>query len=304
MSRSARGLTAYVAREPRAFTRSELVRTFSQRQLGDSVRRGTVIRVLPATYIAARYRDTFAARADAAVLWANGRAVLGGTSAAHLHGVLDVAPPAITLVAPRNARLRAPDWITVLQPNLAPSRGTNPGVPTVSPADAVLQSWGQLAPDRATSLVIESSRRGVVSAAELMRRLKDFARVPRRRALVRLLSELALGIESYLEHVATTRVFNTRDFARLERQVAVRAAGQRYRLDLFDAKTRLAIELDGRLYHSDDASRRRDLARDADLASEGILTLRLTFEDITQRPAWCRARVKRTMAARRDRRAA
>jgi very-short-patch-repair endonuclease len=119
--------------------------------------------------------------------------------------------------------------------------------------------------------------------------------------LERLLADLSRGPESYLEHVALTRVFNTRDFRGFGRQVPVRAPGQRYILDMFHADARVAVELDGRLFHGDDIARRRDLARDTDLASMGITTIRLTFEDITRRPHWCRARVRAAIVARQRR---
>jgi very-short-patch-repair endonuclease len=98
-----------------------------------------------------------------------------------------------------------------------------------------------------------------------------------------------------------TRVFNTRDFRGFARQVPVRAPGRRYILDMFHADARVAVELDGRLFHGDDLARRRDLARDTDLASMGITTIRLTFEDITRRPQWCRARVRAAISAHRRR---
>ena len=106
-----------------------------------------------------------------------------------------------------------------------------------------------------------------VTAAELAERAAARPRLHDRRGFMRLVAQLEGGAESYLEHLAMTRVFNTREFAGFARQVPVRARTRRYVLDMYSADARLAIELDGRRFHSDDVARRRDLARDADLAS-------------------------------------
>ncbi len=170
--------------------------------------------------------------------------------------------------------------------------------------DALIQSWCALPRANRATPIIDAVRDDRIDAASLANRSTSYPRISDRRALSRLLSDLAQGAESYLERVAMTRVFNTREFAGVERQVPVRAGGHRYVLDMFDARSRTAVELDGRRFHGDDASRRRDLARDANLASVGITVIRLTFEDVTERPAWCRARVLGAIRARRGSRAA
>ena len=174
----------------------------------------------------------------------------------------------------------------------------------VPPVDALIQAWGQIGGGAAASMAFDGVRRGVVRVDDVRLRLAEYPRVRDRRALERLLVELRGGVQSHLEHLAATCVFNTRDFAGFARQVGVRAGGQRYVLDMLHADAGVAIELDGRAFHSDDAARRRDLARDANLATVGIATIRLTYEDITRRPEWCRSRARRAIAARRSPRAA
>jgi very-short-patch-repair endonuclease len=115
---------------------------------------------------------------------------------------------------------------------------------------------------------------------------------------MRLLDALAGGVESYLEHLAMTRVFTTRDFAGFTRQHRVRVSGRHYVVDMWHEGAKVAVELDGRIFHSDDEARRRDLERDTDLASVGIITVRFTFEDITGRPEWCRTRLKAVLTSR------
>lgn len=147
-------------------------------------------------------------------------------------------------------------------------------------------------------------RRERITAAALRARTTAYPRIRARRALVALLGPLAGGAESYLEHLAATRVFNTAEFRGFRRQHPVRAAGRTYVLDMYDDSAGVAVELDGRAFHGGDSARRRDLERDTDLASLGITTIRLTFEDVTGRPEWCRSRVRAALASRRRLRAA
>ncbi|NTV39639.1 MAG: DUF559 domain-containing protein [Demequinaceae bacterium] len=76
------------------------------------------------------------------------------------------------------------------------------------------------------------------------------------------------------------------------------AQGRKYVVDMFHRATRLAVELDGRTYHGDNAARLRDLERDAHLATVGVSTLRLTYDDIMRRPDWCRRTVSLALGAR------
>ncbi len=292
-------LAAHLAREPRAFLRAELLGMFSQAQLKTAIAHGDAVRLAPAVYAGARHAHDFRVRCEAALLWSAGRCVLGGSSAAFLHGLTENAPTSVTLVAPRDVHLRPPGWIALIQPSVTLTRTTARGFPTVTIADALIHVWGTSPRDEATARIVDAVRDRRVASADLARRAAEYPRIRDRRAFDRLIADLSRGAESYLEHVAMTQVFNTREFASFARQVPVRAGGRRFVLDMYADDAQLAVELDGRRYHSDDASRRRDLARDTELAGVGITTIRLTFEDILERPEWCRARIRKALAARR-----
>lgn len=254
--------------------------------------------MLPGAYVGARHARDLAARCDAVLLWSRDRAAIASTSAAFLHGLRIREPNNVTITVDRATHLRPPPWVRVLRWTALPEVSEVHGLRCVSVADAVLQSWAALPKDEGTSLILDAVRSGRTSGPALRLRAGALPRIPGRRALDRLLDDLAGGPESFLEHLATTRVFNTREFSGFATQVDVGVGARRYRLDLFHAGARVALELDGRLFHGDDASRRRDLARDADLSTLGITTIRLTFEDVTGRPDWCRDRVRRAVAAR------
>lgn len=124
-------------------------------------------------------------------------------------------------------------------------------------------------------------------------------RVKRRAELARRVARIARGAESYLEEWAMIRVFNTVEFSHLIPQFKVRVNGREYRFDLYDADTRTAIELDGARFHSDVEARRRDIRRDADIASIGVLTVRFSYLDLMNRAEWCRNTLSAILEQRR-----
>lgn len=60
----------------------------------------------------------------------------------------------------------------------------------------------------------------------------------------------------------------------------------------------IAIEVDGRAFHSDRRSFERDRARQNDLVLRGWLVLRFTWEQITTRPEWVIAEIRKAVAHR------
>lgn len=294
----------WLAREPRAASRADVLLRFTRHALDRDLRAGLIIRILPNTYVGSAHRNAFAARAAAALAWAGPRAVLGGTSAAFAHRLIAAEPPVVTLFIPRTDRLRGPEWIRIIQPSVAVTPAHAGGLRVAPAVDAVIQAWSELGTGRGTALILNSVRREQITASALRARTSAYPRIRARRALVALLGPLDDGAESYLEHLAATRVFNTAEFRGFRRQYPVRTAGRTYVLDMYDDSARVAVELDGRAFHGEDAARRHDLERDANLASLGITTIRLTFEDVTGRPEWCRSRVRATLSARRRLRAA
>ncbi len=286
---------------PRAVSRNAILARFTRHSLDRDLRAGRIVRILPNAYLAIQHAATFEGRSSAALLWAGPRADLGGTSAAYAHGLIPQPPDYITLCAPKTKRLRGPAWIRVIQPT--PAISVPPvdarGLRVTPVPDTLLQVWAELGTGPGIAILIEAARKSRIQSSDLLARASEYPRLRSRRALLRLLDEARDGVESYLEHLAATRVFNTAEFRGLRRQHQVRSSGKTYVLDLFDQATRVAIELDGRAYHGEETARRRDLERDADLAALGILTIRLTFEDITRRPEWCRDRVRSAIVVRR-----
>ncbi|MBW8173965.1 endonuclease domain-containing protein [Ornithinimicrobium sp. Arc0846-15] len=285
-------LEAYVS-PGQAFTRHQLEHRFGGHALRDALERGLLDPMLPAVFGVAPTHN-FGCRALATSLWLDERGILGGTTALRLLTLLDRDPSQLTAIVPSETRLKTPPWLQLYRRSVQVPRGWADDMFVARADHALVQAWQ---PGR-EGVIIDAVRRRVVRVSAIANAAERYPRVQGRRDLQRLLTHLNGGVESYLEWIATTQVFTGREFGSFRRQVSVRVDGRRYVLDMWHEQARLAIELDGQAYHSGDAARQRDLTRDADLATLGVLTIRFTYADITSRPQWCRDRVRRILSTR------
>ncbi len=136
---------------------------------------------------------------------------------------------------------------------------------------------------------LESAIRSGVPAEALG---EAVAATPRLRRLAGLVDPRS---ESVLE--TELRLLLTLAGLQPEVQWVVRVRGREYRLDLAYPAVRLAIEVDGRAYHSDPADFRRDRQRQNDLVLAGWTVLRFTADDIRFQPARVLAAVRTALAA-------
>lgn len=291
-------LAEKLRRTPRAFTFEELATLSSPRKARTAVASGTVVRLAPDAYVAALHADSFAARADAALLWAGPRAALSGAAAMFVWGFIEDPPSIIEVVVPHAERPRGPSWIRIRRLRWTPPTARIRGVTVVGPHLAVIYGFAALDPAARADGVFRAVRSGLVSGAGLARALDRVSRVAARRELAMRIAAAARGAESYLEERSHRTVFHTAEFARLTPQHRITVEAESFRIDLYDRDTMTAIELDGDAFHADPAQRLRDTRRDAVLASVGILTVRLGYRDLTTRPEWCRDVVRRALSAR------
>lgn len=280
-------------------TRSQIVHQYGSNAFRTGRARGHIVNVLPGIYAHSHHAKTVQTRVVATGRWLRENEAVSGLSACYLHGLVPRKLAEIAVVLPSSHSPRTPAWMSTRR-LAAPIPIINVrGTPVAPLPHSLIHAWWDAGPREVTGLIIDAIRENLTSGSEILEALALFPRVKRRKKLLRLLEQLRDGIDSYLEHLADTTVLNTPDLRRLARQVRFVVAGKVYRVDAFDEETRTATEFDSRKYHNDDAARRRDIERDAALATIGIQTLRFTFEDVQDRPEWCRSVIQSTIAARR-----
>lgn len=129
------------------------------------------------------------------------------------------------------------------------------------------------------------------TAARLLTRLGELPWVPRRDWLTRVLTDVAEGTCSVLEHGYLTLVERPHGLPTGLRQVEARDQhGRRmFRDVVYGGKRprwRQIVELDGRLFHDSVRARDRDLDRDLDAAAGEAQTIRLGYGQVHDRPCW------------------
>ncbi|WP_203652854.1 endonuclease domain-containing protein [Demequina activiva] len=285
--------------QPRTFTRAELIALSSASSVRTALRTGDLVRLLPDAYVAGEHQGSWAARVDAALTWAGRGAMLAGRSALFAHTLLESTPDGVELVVPPDRHLHCPEWLVARQASypIAPVRVA--GLSVAPAALAIAQAYGDLTASEQSHVVFGAVARGVTSTRQLRHALATMPRIRRRRALTSRIEAAERGAESWLEERSLRTVFTSQEFDCFIRQHRIDREGRRYPLDMYDPFTRTAIELDSRSWHGSDEQRVRDIRRDADLAAMGVLTVRLSSRDLTERPHWCRQIVRDVLAARR-----
>jgi hypothetical protein len=121
------------------------------------------------------------------------------------------------------------------------------------------------------------------TADRLLEALDTRSRLARRPLLTAVLSDVAAGSCSLLEHDFLNLVERAHGLPRSQRQVRASARGPVFRDVVYEAFG-LIVELDGRLFHDNARTRDRDLDRDLDAAVTGLLTVRLGWGQAHLRP--------------------
>ena len=204
----------------------------------------------------------------------------------------------IHVAVDRHRKVVAPDGVQVHRMVGLQERALwNLGPPRLRYEEAALDVALDAGSDFEALAVLASvcqSRR--TTARRLLAAVSARHRVPRRAWLAGVLSDVADGTCSVLEHGYLTRVERAHDLPRARRQVRnLSSTGVVYRdVDYGE----LVVELDGRLFHDSTAQRDRDFERDLDAAVDGRSTVRLSYGQVIHRPCSTAGRLGALLTAR------
>lgn len=292
-------LSAALHHSERPWPRAELEAQWSRRTLNEAIRLGFATRLAPGIYTHREHATDLGQRLEAVAQWMAPHGLITGRAALHLWGWSEANATRVDVALPRDVRLARPHYVDVLRTDQAWMADAVAGIPVTSPEDSLVVAWRTAAPSRRRGLMLDALRDAPVDRGQLRRRIDAHGRLPHRAQMLDLLALSGSGATTVLEHIAATEVFVGQEWREWERQGEVRVAnGVTLHPDMLHRRARVAVELDGARYHSDDAQRRRDLQRDALLVAAGYAVIRFTWEDITRRPAWCRDRALAAVASR------
>lgn len=170
-------------------------------------------------------------------------------------------------------------------------RITHPGVRMIRvsglgisrPADAVVDLIRFWPHDVALGVAHRGLVKGTITLEHLVEAHARLARLAGARRLRAVLGDLRDGTVSEGERRLAILLREAR-ITGWRTNHSVRAAGRRYVLDVAFPEERVAVEVDGRAYHSDARAFQYDRTRQNDLVRAGWTVLRFTWADITDRP--------------------
>lgn len=166
----------------------------------------------------------------------------------------------------------------------------NVGPPRLRYEEAALDLAGRASEFEAIAVLADACQSRRTTAKRMLDVLDRRQRVRRRRWLRAILLDIASGACSVLEQCYLDRVERAHGLPRGTRQARSSAAsGVRYR-DI-EYGRRLVVELDGRLFHDSAAARNNDFERDLDAAVDGRSTVRLSYQQVFDRPCQTAAKI-------------
>lgn len=280
-----------------AFTRDELTRLFSRRALENALRDRDVCRLLPGIYCGKTQSRSVDTRVEALVLW-NPHLWISGALALCLYEPSLPAPAYDDVVALRGNHVRTPARVRLKQVRRIPPGRARGLARVVSPAFAVIDAWNRTRPWERTDVLYGALWSGVARPDGVLAELRDQPRVTDRRAIEGILTWCVDGAMSPLEVMGHRDVFAGPEWRVWERQVPLDVPGSRYVADMVHRDSRTVIEFDGDRFHSSAAARARDARRDAELAAEGWMTVRLRWAQLRDDAEGCRNIVRRVLAQR------
>jgi len=291
------GLQDFLIANAHAFSRKELLGSWSRHQLDTSLRANTVVRVLPGVYSARKHVANPIVMGEAVNIWCP-RGLVTGELALHLYAGNLPAPSHADVAVANGDPMHPPPWVHVHQTGLPRQRSSREGVHCTVPERALLDAWRLAIPHHRREVLYEAIWARVCTWKQLWREVDRAPRVTGRRELERMLGWFAEGATTPLEVLARHETFADARFSGFDWQVKLRLGQRSATVDMLHRRAMLVVELDGDRYHSSRKARDADRERQTDLAAAGFITVRFGWHDAFDRPEWCRERLLLVLESR------
>lgn len=237
-------------------------------------------------------------RCAAALLLAGAGAMLSHETVLRLSGVrLSWESERVHVCAAHVTRRSTQDVVFHGWTGTRPVTGVRRGMPSMPVADAVVATFSRSSSPKRKELLTTVVRDHHVSIADLNAAALRRGSFHGHDEWRQLLGLVELGCESPTEIDYFVLVELGFGLPRGSRQHPFRRPGGRSVGDVYYEEAKVLVEIDG----SDHAllgRRIEDLRRDAELAAQGVLTLRFTGHDVRTRPGWVAATVRAAIDSR------
>lgn len=299
-----RRIDEYASRQYGVFSLDQARRTeMTDNMIQSRLEKGAWLRLAPGVYAVASAPPKWERQVAAAVL-SRPRAVVGGSTAAYLHGFDGFRKGRPEIVVPATSSARSPIAIVRRSRWFEELRTIQVrGFPVTDEAETILALASRLSIDRLQSLLDDRLAAGTVDVDDFegIRRRVAGARVRGVARLFPLLDERGHdaweppgnALERYLDRLVDHPAVPPATV-----QVPFRFDAVPMVVDIYIAAWRLILEADGRRWHTRRADFERDRARDNAAAARGLAVLRFTWRMLTQDFEGCRRTLLETGATR------
>jgi hypothetical protein len=260
-------------------------------------------RFLPGVYRAPEVEPSWHQSAMGLCLWGGAGTALSHSAAASLLRLKGFTEGDLHAVSTKRDQ-RLPDWAHVHRVReLCPGTGRVQAIRVTPPWITLLDVSHLVAPNEAGRALDDALRRGLVSLSQMAWALETFGGRghPGTARLRILLTERgAIGSryvppESDLEEYLYKLVATAADLPEPVRQYRIWDGTQWRRFDLAWPEYRLAVEVDGWETHGTREAFQNDRTRDANMLAIRWRTLRFTWHDVVDRPAWVLGIIRGTL---------
>jgi predicted transcriptional regulator of viral defense system len=235
----------------------------------------------------------------AAVLRAGPDAMLSHQTAAELYRLTDGQNGAVHVTVPNNRRVQPVPGLVIHRSSYADvARHPSLLPPRTRIEHTVLDLAGQASNfDAACGWVTRACGRRLTTEQRLLTAMTVRGRQRWRELLTQMLADPGGGVHSVLEYRYFRDVECAHCLPRATRQARVMRGRRNSYRDAYYAKYRVAVEVDGRMAHAEEA-RWRDIRRDNATAADGSVTLRYRWADVTENPCRVAGEVARVLIQR------
>jgi very-short-patch-repair endonuclease len=275
-------------------TRRQLLERIPVVVLDGHIGRRKLARVFPHVYRLSDAPMDDGTLLRAALVHAGPVAALSHTTALAVWGLRPLERPLHLTVDQGLKRAGAPDLVVHRRLRFDPESAQcvqRHGLRVTVLPRTLVDSWPLLPVEQRRPLALDVARQGKVTAGQLREALAERSNVAGRRALLQTIDLIDDGCQSELEAHGVLNVFRHRSMPPSVGQHRIQLPTGRIKLDRAWPEAKLAAELDGAAHHTSPEDRRRDLARDRELAALGWLVLRFTYADVLRDPEGVRATV-------------
>ncbi|SQD97214.1 DUF559 domain-containing protein [Parafrankia sp. BMG5.11] len=301
MDDTGRGWVALLRAQAGVFTVEQAAENgFDYYRLRWKVRSGRWRRVHPRVYSAHSGPLSWAARLWAAVLFAGSGAVLCRQTAAHAWGLVEAPTPIVHVLVVGAGHPRATPGVAVHRTReLRRGDVFRSRAPTRTSFDRTVLDLVELAtrPDDVQALVAKAMQRGRTTPARLGRALERRPRLRHRRLVREALVLAEQGAESLLE-IRHEELGRAHGLPVPRRQAHHDRGNRSARLDAFYESYGVAVELDGRLSHTEARQWWDDMDRDNSLQTQGLLVLRFPGFIVLNDPCRVAATIAKALHSR------